>query len=169
MEGLAKELAEERGLEFVGRVDPFPNVFEFKLSHKVMLDHSVERGINIQDEQSIEDALHNELSGHPSVKWVSKQVALKRTKREFSDPAFNQQWHLVNRLERGHDTNVSGVWKEGVNGAGVTVAVVDDGVERLNPDLSSNYDAHGSYDYNDKDSDPSPNLKAKYDNSHGTK
>jgi kexin len=64
---------------------------------------------------------------------------------------------------------VSGVWKEGVNGAGVTVAVVDDGVERLNPDLSSNYDAHGSYDYNDKDSDPSPNLKAKYDNSHGTK
>ena len=33
----------------------------------------------------------------------------------------------VNRLERGHDTNVSGVWKEGVNGAGVTVAVVDDG------------------------------------------
>jgi hypothetical protein len=95
MEGLAKELAEERGLEFVGRVDPFPNVFEFKLSHKVMLDHSVERGINIQDEQSIEDALHNELSGHPSVKWVSKQVALKRTKREFSDPAFNQQWHLV--------------------------------------------------------------------------
>ena len=71
------------------------------------------------------------------------------------------------------------------------------GVERLNPDLSSNYvslflplpphplpslcvyiyttifvlsqDADGSYDYNDKDSDPSPNLKAKYDNSHGTK
>jgi subtilisin family serine protease len=33
----------------------------------------------------------------------------------------------VNRLEKGHDTNVSGVWKEGVNGAGVTVAVVDDG------------------------------------------
>ena len=33
----------------------------------------------------------------------------------------------VNRLERGHDTNVSGVWKEGVNGRGVTVAVVDDG------------------------------------------
>ena len=33
----------------------------------------------------------------------------------------------VNQLERGHDTNVSGVWLEGVNGSGVTVAVVDDG------------------------------------------
>lgn len=33
----------------------------------------------------------------------------------------------VNKLEKGHDTNVSGVWKEGVNGAGVTIAVVDDG------------------------------------------
>ena len=30
-------------------------------------------------------------------------------------------------MEKGHDTNVSGVWQEGVNGAGVTVAVVDDG------------------------------------------
>lgn len=33
----------------------------------------------------------------------------------------------VNRLEKGHDTNVSGVWREGVSGAGVTIAVVDDG------------------------------------------
>lgn len=33
----------------------------------------------------------------------------------------------VNKLEKGHDTNVSGVWREGVSGAGVTIAVVDDG------------------------------------------
>lgn len=33
----------------------------------------------------------------------------------------------VNRQEKGHDANVSGVWQKGVNGAGVTVAVVDDG------------------------------------------
>ena len=95
VEGLAKKLAEERGLEVVGRVDPFPNVFEFKLSHKVMLDQSAERGIRQRDVQSLEDALHNDVAEHPSVKWVSKQVALKRTKREFSDPAFTQQWHLV--------------------------------------------------------------------------
>ena len=74
---------------------------------------------------------------------ASKQVALIRRKREFSDPAFIKQWHLVwmihrlqqclitcppqvNRQEMGHDTNVSGMWREGVNGAGVTVAVVDD-------------------------------------------
>ena len=63
------------------------------------------------------------------------------------------------------------------------------GVEWRNPDLRNNYvsyfslsfnydlklvfmytqNAGGSHDYNDNDKDPSPNLKAKYDNSHGTK
>ncbi|CAI8056508.1 Proprotein convertase subtilisin/kexin type 6 [Geodia barretti] len=39
------------------------------------------------------------------------------------------------------------------------------GVEWRNPDLRNNYNADGSHDYNDNDKDPSPNLKAKYDNS----
>ena len=136
----ARELAGEHGLLFVGRVDPFPDVFELELPHELIQA----RSIGQMDVQFVEDTVHNDLTDHPDIKWASKQVALIRRKREFSDPAFIKQWHLVwivyklqqclitcppqvNRQEMGHDTNVSGVWREGVNGAGVTVAVVDDG------------------------------------------
>lgn len=94
IERRAVELARERGLEFVGRVDPFSSIFEFRLSQDAQYQIE-ERGIGKKDAQSVEDTFHDELSGHPAVKWVSKQVALKRTKREFSDPAFVRQWHLV--------------------------------------------------------------------------
>ena len=33
------------------------------------------------------------------------------------------------------DVNVTGVWDHGITGKGVTVAVVDDGLEWNNPDL----------------------------------
>ena len=95
MEARARELAKERGLEFVGRVEPFPNIFQFDLPREVIDYHIQSREIGQLDAQSVEDSFHNELSGHPSVMWASKQVALIRTKREFSDPAFEQQWHLV--------------------------------------------------------------------------
>lgn len=94
-EVLAKKLAREQGLEFVGRVDPFPDVFEFSLSQNAILERVRERGTGGIDSHSIEDTVHEELSGHPVVKWASKQIPLKRTKREFSDPAFHRQWHLV--------------------------------------------------------------------------
>ena len=94
-EAAARRLAEEKGLDFVGRVDPFPDVFELRLSRKTIHSRSVDYGIGQLDAPSLENAVHAELSGHPAVKWASKQVPLKRTKREFSDPAFPRQWHLV--------------------------------------------------------------------------
>lgn len=90
-EARAREIAAERGLEFVGRVEPFPDVFELRLSREVTRARSVD---NTGRVPSVDD-VHNELSAHPDVKWASKQVALKRVKRDFSDPAFSQQWHLV--------------------------------------------------------------------------
>lgn len=91
----AREIASERGLEFVGRVDPFPDVFEMKLSREAIQARTVDSSLV----QSADDVVHDELSGHPDVKWASKQIALKRVKRDFtdqfSDPAFGRQWHLV--------------------------------------------------------------------------
>ena len=94
-EAAAIQLAEERGLEYVGPVEPFPDVFELRLSRKTMESRSVDHGIGQLDDPFVEDAVDAELSGHPAVEWVSKQVPLKRTKREFTDPAFPRQWHLV--------------------------------------------------------------------------
>ena len=53
----------------------------------------------------------------------------------FNDPAYPRQWHLYNRATPGMDINVTGVWLHNITGRGVTVAVVDDGMEWRNPDL----------------------------------
>lgn len=37
------------------------------------------------------------------------------------------------------DINVTGVWEYNVTGQGVTVVVIDDGVEHTHPDIQSNY------------------------------
>ena len=94
-EQTARELADERGLELVGQVDPFPDVFEFRLSQKERQARSAGDGIGQMDSQTVDEAVHASLVGHPAVEWVSKQVGLRRVKREFKDPAFPRQWHLV--------------------------------------------------------------------------
>jgi subtilisin family serine protease len=58
-----------------------------------------------------------------------------------NDPLFGQQWHLLNTGQDGGtpgvDLNVVPVWQD-YTGKGVTVAVVDQGIEYNHPDLASN-------------------------------
>ncbi|KAI9468784.1 pheromone processing endoprotease [Coemansia sp. RSA 989] len=86
--------------------------------------------------------------------------------REITDPLYSQQWHLVNTKEIGHDINVTGVWHQGITGAGVTVALIDDGLDYSNDDLLPNFDFRGSYDFNDNTKLPTPRLQDDY---HGTR
>ncbi|KAJ2776652.1 pheromone processing endoprotease [Coemansia javaensis] len=86
--------------------------------------------------------------------------------RDITDPLYGQQWHLVNTKELGHDINVTGVWHQGVTGAGVTVALIDDGLDYSSDDLLENFDYHGSYDFNDRTKLPTPRLEEDY---HGTR
>lgn len=44
-----------------------------------------------------------------------------------------------NRKSPGKDINVTGVWERNVTGRGVTVVVVDDGVEHTIKDIQPNY------------------------------
>ncbi|KAJ2572729.1 pheromone processing endoprotease [Coemansia sp. RSA 1807] len=82
------------------------------------------------------------------------------------DPLYAKQWHLVNDQETGHDINITGVWHEGITGAGVTVALIDDGLDYSSDDLLANFDFRGSYDFNDKTKLPTPRLEDDY---HGTR
>ncbi|KAL4933849.1 kexin kexB [Aspergillus undulatus] len=82
------------------------------------------------------------------------------------DPIFEEQWHLFNTEQVGHDLNVSGIWLEGVTGQGATTAVVDDGLDMYSNDLSPNYFPEGSYDFNDHTPEPRPRLR---DDKHGTR
>lgn len=84
----------------------------------------------------------------------------------ISDPIFNEQWHLMNVVQQGHDVNISGVWLQGITGKNATVAIVDDGLDMHSDDLKDNFYAQGSYDFNDKTELPEPRLS---DDKHGTR
>ncbi|KAI1318140.1 pheromone processing endoprotease [Mortierella claussenii] len=83
----------------------------------------------------------------------------------FKDPGFRFQWHLHDTKDR-HDINVTGVWKQGINGTGVNVAIIDDGLDMDSEDLGPNFFKEGSWDFNDHTALPKPRLD---DDQHGTR
>ena len=101
----------------------------------------------------------------PLIHWGEEQTVKERTKKDASprlirpDPMIRQQFHLG-------QMHVDDVWSEfGLFGEGITVGVVDDGLQKRHGDLSENYDAELSWDYYDNDADPSPNPSK---DKHGT-
>ena len=62
----------------------------------------------------------------------------------FSDPLSGCQWHLKNSGQlggsSGEDIRVETVWSAGNMGAGIGVAVVDNGLHEGHPDLTDNVD-----------------------------
>ena len=80
-----------------------------------------------------------------------------------ADPLLDQQWHLKDRGKETGGANVQAAWPSSV-GAGVVIGIVDDGVLYTHPDLSPNYLASASYDFNFSDADPQPFSTA----GHGT-
>ncbi|KAK4300779.1 hypothetical protein Pmani_027042 [Petrolisthes manimaculis] len=70
------------------------------------------------------------------------------------DPLRWRQWYLEEGS--GVHLNVTGLWEAGVRGAGISVAILDDGVELTHLDLALNYDPAASWDLLDADPDPTP-------------
>ncbi|PPQ93274.1 hypothetical protein CVT25_015272 [Psilocybe cyanescens] len=99
----------------------------------------------------------------PSSSTSSKAVAARFG---IEDPMFDKQWHLVNEEYPEHMMNVTGVWDMGLTGKGVISSLVDDGLDYESEDLSSNFDAENSYDFNDHQKLPTPK---NYDDHHGTR
>lgn len=140
----ADEIAEQHGYDNLGKLE-IGNYFIFRK--------------NENKKRSVMEAL----STHPSVLWSENQVPRRRDKRTLPlDPLYARQWHLQGSV--GRDINVVEAWEAGFSGKGVTVCIVDDGVQRTHPDLVENYRSDGSFDFNFNNADPVP---AYYD-SHGT-
>lgn len=98
----------------------------------------------------------------------SSQEPLKEVSEKLGieDPLFVKQWHLVNTLQPGNDVNVKNLWFDGIRGKGVTVAVIDDGLDYESEDLAANFNKKGSWDFNDNNPLPKPRL---FDDYHGTR
>lgn len=86
----------------------------------------------------------------------------------FNDPLLDRQWYLHNHGQTGGtpgmDLNVLPVWED-YTGAGIRVAVVDDGIDYNHVDLNDNYDRESDYDADQEIDDASP--VSEFDN-HGT-
>ncbi|XP_036141692.1 neuroendocrine convertase 1 isoform X3 [Monomorium pharaonis] len=93
--------------------------------------------------------------------------------RIFNDELWNQQWYLqdtrTNKALPKLDLNVLPLYRLGITGRGVRIAVLDDGLEYTHDDLRNNYDAAISYDINEGDDDPFPRYDKSGMNGHGTR
>lgn len=159
---VADELAQTTGLVNKGQIGELKDHFLFAGS-----GDALER-----DNQSrLRAAVEELLAQHNNVLWYTEQRHLRRSKRSvtFNDPKYPHQWHLNNARRPGMDINVTGVWERNVTGRGVTVVVVDDGVEHTLADIHPNYSPEGSYDLNSNDADPMPHPDNDNDNHHGTR
>jgi subtilisin-like proprotein convertase family protein len=97
------------------------------------------------------------------------QLAKQQAKRSIpNDPLFSGQWHLRNVGQGGGtagvDVNITNVW-DTYRGAGIAIAIVDDGLQVTHPDLAPAVNTAIDWDFNDNDSDPSPDVFWNY---HGT-
>jgi subtilisin family serine protease len=87
-----------------------------------------------------------------------------------NDPLFNRQWHLSRSgtAESGTDMNILTAWKIGLTGGvlgkGVTIGIIDDGIQTTHPDLAPNYNSALHFDYASRDNNPNP----QGDDNHGT-
>ena len=85
---------------------------------------------------------------------------------QVNDSLYGCQWHLRNPEQGGEDINVEAVWVEGINGAGVNVAVVDDGMYYAHEDLAPNVDTALNHNYDTGNRD-SRDIYGRYEH-HGT-
>ncbi|XP_048471321.1 proprotein convertase subtilisin/kexin type 7-like [Rhincodon typus] len=162
---LANELAQAMGLENWGQIGELSGHYLFALPLHVRSRR------DLKETERIRKSIEAAFAGHHRVRWHAEQKLLKRSKRSlhFNDPQYPLQWHLHNRRKIGMDINVTGVWEHNVTGEGVTVVVVDDGVEYTVQDIQANYSPEGSYDLNSNDPDPMPHPDEHSDNHHGTR
>eukprot|EP00057_Strongylocentrotus_purpuratus_P024220 XP_011678694.1 PREDICTED: proprotein convertase subtilisin/kexin type 7 [Strongylocentrotus purpuratus] len=169
---LADVIAEDLRLKNYGQVGELMGHYLFAAeSYHEALNGSMERDLVGKIRGKAERAL----ARHPMIEWFNQQTIRRRFKRSlvFTDPSYPNQWHLHNSKNAGMDINVTGIWEHNITGLGVTVAVIDDGLEWTNEDIAENYCAEGSWDLNSNDDNPAPEMRIKdgkqSQNRHGTR
>ena len=93
------------------------------------------------------------------------------TPTTINDPLYGCQWHLHNTRQpkqepSGEDINVEEVWEADTLGAGINVAVVDDGMDYTHEDLSDNVVTARNHDYETRGTDTTDIFRHFLD--HGT-
>ncbi|MFO1485455.1 MAG: S8 family serine peptidase [Verrucomicrobiaceae bacterium] len=129
-------------------------------------------GFVVLDAGTAENALGamEALRALPEVDGADVLLATQKAKKFTpNDPLFSEQWHLLNTTQLGGalwvDTNITSAW-DTAKGTGITIGIIDDGVEHTHPDIQPGYNTAIDHDYNGNDDDPFPGSLT--DDIHGT-
>ena len=192
----ARLIAKRYGFDHVSDIEGIHGLYRFiRESHdserkkEADTDDTGERTIDNVKEALTSKREHVEkarlLASDENIRWIRRERFLEREKRApiehksqahvietFNDPELKNQWYIKNKGQTSgpanFDSHVSPVWDMGLTGKGVTLSVLDDGMDHSHPDLIQNYDPLSSKDLNGLDDDPMPNDSDPY-NAHGTK
>ncbi|KAF0990613.1 hypothetical protein HZS_6509, partial [Henneguya salminicola] len=109
---------------------------------------------------------------HPGISNIYYDKKETRASRSYvNDPDISQQWLLSDDTSnsnhrkppiRTHD--LISLWQKGINGTGIVVSIIDDGVDTHHKDLKDNFEPIASFNY--LTGEPSPHTE---DVVHGTK
>eukprot|EP00049_Salpingoeca_infusionum_P006240 m.103631 g.103631 ORF g.103631 m.103631 type:complete len:792 (-) comp13245_c0_seq2:126-2501(-) len=176
----ASVVASELGVECMGTLGTLAHYFQFAQQEcnatqrtEMEVDVGGEKPRCVYVKTHVSDTSHatltERLRKHNAISHVLPQKEVVRVRRweAPSDPLFSKQWYF--RQITFPSINVSPVWQRGITGSGVTVAIVDDGLEKDHPELADNFDPDASHDFNDNDRDPTPRYTPDNLNKHGTR
>ncbi|XP_021936624.1 neuroendocrine convertase 1-like isoform X2 [Zootermopsis nevadensis] len=190
---VAELLALELGYVFLGSVMGFPDTYRMlksdhpslhkrafpRLTQRLVRDARVvwaeQQFVKLRAKRDFIPPLDDSGVQTPAVrrKRADLEVPTQRVERLFNDELWDQEWYLQDTRTRPDlpklDLHVLPLYKMGITGRGVRVAVLDDGIEYTHDDLQGNYDSEISYDVNDGDSDPTPRYDEALTNAHGTR
>jgi len=164
-------VAAQLGYENLGQIGTLADTYLFR---------ALSSGSSLAAAQEAASALQ----ASAQVVWFEQQFAQQQyTRTPDDEPLYtsitpNEQWHLRN--DNGAvNLNLPPGWVSGsTTGAGVQIAIVDDGLQYVHPDLAPNYNPTGSCDYNGSaplldcnDADPAPTVSGSCSTNadcHGT-
>ncbi|KAG4304914.1 hypothetical protein PORY_001589 [Pneumocystis oryctolagi] len=160
---ISKEFSEEEIMEKISNYFSGKNGLIDSFENKVLFYQK--QHLKTRSKRSFHDLYDSIMSTPRSSNRREELEDIKKT-LNIHDPIFNSQWHLFNIMDKDNDINVTGVWKQGITGKNVVVALIDDGLDMNSEDLKNNYYAPGSYDFNDHNPVPVPKLP---EDTHGTR
>lgn len=120
--------------------------------------------LTVDPASNAQTSIINVLNNATAVDYFYPLVAKQQTLRFVpNDTLYSSQWHLSNKGV-GIDANLEPAW-DLATGAGVVIAVVDDGVQTNHPDLVNKIRTDLGLDINGNDNDPNANPNFDF---HGT-